>query len=86
MIGYNSCLAASLVCRLLLAPDKPDFEQGIQSGISAMRRLHQEGYGERARKIPTWPWHFPWPSRADSSKISAPVLGPRSRIPSNTYS
>jgi len=50
MIGYNSCLAASVVRQILLAPDKPDIEQSIQSGIHAMRRLHQEGYGERGAK------------------------------------
>lgn len=50
MIGYNSCLVASIVRRLLLAPDNPDIEQSIQSGIFTMRRLHQEGYGERGSK------------------------------------
>lgn len=49
MIGYNSCLTAGIVHRLLLAPGKPDVEQGIQSGVFAQRRLHQEGYGERGR-------------------------------------
>jgi hypothetical protein len=47
MIGYNSCLAASVVRQILLAPEEPDLEQSIQSGVHAMRRLHQEGYGER---------------------------------------
>ncbi len=50
MIGYNSCLAAGVIRRLLLEPGEPDIEQGIQSGIAAMRRLQQEGYGERGRK------------------------------------
>lgn len=50
MIGYNSCLAASIARQLLLAPENPDIKQGIQSGIQAQRRLHQEGYGDRTRK------------------------------------
>ena len=50
MIGYNSCLAAAIVRQLLLAPENPDIEQGIQSGIQAQRRLHQEGYGDRTQK------------------------------------
>jgi hypothetical protein len=50
MIGYNSCLAASIVRRLLLAPDQPDIEQGVQSGVFAMRRLQQAGYGEGGSK------------------------------------
>ena len=50
MIGYNSCLAASIARQLLLAPENPDIQQGIQSGIQAQRRLHQEGYGDRTRK------------------------------------
>ena len=50
MIGYNSCLAASIVRQLLISPENPDIRQGIQSGIQAQRRLHQEGYGDRTRK------------------------------------
>jgi hypothetical protein len=50
MIGYNSCLAAGIVRQVLLSFENPDIEQGIQNGIFAMRRLHQEGYGDRSRK------------------------------------
>lgn len=50
MIGYNSCLTASLVRQLLISPENPDIQQGIQSGIQAQRRLHQEGYGDRTLK------------------------------------
>jgi hypothetical protein len=47
MIGYNTCLAAGLARQCLLSPDQPDIQAGIQSGLSAMRSLHLEGYGER---------------------------------------
>lgn len=47
MTGYNSCLTAGIVRQVLLSFEKPDVGQGIQNGIYAMRRLHQEGYGKR---------------------------------------
>lgn len=47
MIGYTSCLTAGIVRQLMLSPDQPNIEQGIQGGLAAMRTLHQEGYGER---------------------------------------
>ncbi|MBN2199091.1 MAG: ATPase [Candidatus Aminicenantes bacterium] len=59
MIGYNSSLAAAVVRRLLLAPGEPDIERGVQSGIFAMRRLHQEGYGERGSRSPGLRLAFP---------------------------
>jgi len=51
MIGYNSCLTAGIVRQVLLSFENPDFEQGVQNGINAMRRLHQEGYGDRPPKM-----------------------------------
>ena len=50
MIGYNSCLIAGFVRQLLRSPEKPDIDAGIQSGLAAMRKLHQEGYGDRTSK------------------------------------
>jgi hypothetical protein len=47
MVGYTTCLAAGLARQWLLAPEAPDIQAGIQSGLSAMRTLHREGYGER---------------------------------------
>ncbi len=47
MIGYTSCLAAGLARQWLLPADQRDIQQGIQSGLTAMRSLHLEGYGER---------------------------------------
>jgi hypothetical protein len=44
MIGYTTCLTAGIGRQLILAPDEPDVQQGIQSGLSAMRRLHIDGY------------------------------------------
>jgi RyR domain len=47
MIGYTTCLSAGLVRQWLLSPDKESIQLGIQSGLSASRTLHLEGYGER---------------------------------------
>ena len=47
MIGYTTCLSAGLARQLMLSPNQPDIAAGIQSGLSAMRNLHLEGYGER---------------------------------------
>ena len=47
MVGYNTCLAASLARQWMLSPDLPDIQSGVQSGLAAMRTLHLEGYGER---------------------------------------
>ena len=45
MIGYTTCLAAGLARQLMLSPDKPEVERGIQNGLLAIRKLHREGYG-----------------------------------------
>jgi len=50
MIGTNSCLAAGIARELMRSPAGPDIEQAVQSGIFAMRRLRQEGYGDLGRK------------------------------------
>jgi hypothetical protein len=47
MIGYTTCLSAGIARRILLAPNHPDVEAGIQEGIAAMRRLHRDGFQER---------------------------------------
>jgi hypothetical protein len=47
MVGYTSCLTAGLAQQLMLSPDQPDINRGIEAGIAAMRTLHLEGYGVR---------------------------------------
>jgi hypothetical protein len=48
MIGYTSCLAAAIARQIMLDPATPDLPRGIQSGLAAMRLLHQKGYQEQA--------------------------------------
>jgi len=47
MVGYTSCLAAGIAKQLMLAPEAPDIRKGIRTGLSALRCLHREGYGQR---------------------------------------
>jgi hypothetical protein len=47
MVGYTCCLTAGIAKQLMLAPEKPDIRQGIRTGLSALRCLHREGYGQR---------------------------------------
>ncbi len=44
MIGYTSCLTAGLVHQLMISEDHPDIPLGIQTGFSALRQLHLNGY------------------------------------------
>ena len=46
MIGYNTCLTASIARQLMLNPLQPDMETGVQAGLRAMRTLHVRGYGQ----------------------------------------
>ncbi len=50
MIGFNTCMTASLALTLMRSyqkPDEePDFKQGVIDGLAAMRRLHLEGYNK----------------------------------------
>ncbi len=45
MIGTTTCLAASLARELATAPEEPDLVQAIGSGVGALRRLWDQGYG-----------------------------------------
>jgi hypothetical protein len=47
MIGYTSCLAAGIARQIMLHPAEPDIAQGIQTGLAAMRSLHQNGYEDQ---------------------------------------
>jgi hypothetical protein len=44
MIGYTSCLTVGLVHQLMISEDHPDIPLGIQTGFSALRQLHLNGY------------------------------------------
>ncbi|MGO9274893.1 MAG: RyR domain-containing protein [Terriglobia bacterium] len=46
MVGYTSCLTAGIARQLMLSPEKPDIRTGIRTGLSALRCLHREGYGQ----------------------------------------
>jgi hypothetical protein len=59
MIGYTSCLTAGIARQLLLSPDQPNIDQGMQSGLAAMRTLHLEGYGARETTGPDARLAFP---------------------------
>jgi hypothetical protein len=47
IIGYTSCLVASIVYQLGINGAKPQMAEGIKSGLAAMRKLLKEGYGKR---------------------------------------
>jgi len=59
MVGYNSCLIAGIVRQLVLSLDNYDIHAGVQSGLAAMRKLHQEGYGDRTSKSANVQLSFP---------------------------
>lgn len=50
MIGYSTCVAASLATQVLMSQDYPDILQALQAGLAATRRLHQEGYDFKFEK------------------------------------
>jgi hypothetical protein len=44
MIGYTTCLTASIAQQLMIDSEEPDIKQGILNGLEALRKLHLEGY------------------------------------------
>jgi hypothetical protein len=46
MINYTTCLTAAIARQVMLDPQAPAIDQGVQSGLQAMRTLHLVGYGE----------------------------------------
>lgn len=64
MIGYNTCLTASIVRELILNTEKPDFMKGISGGLWALRKLHQDGYEQCAPGASKEPIAFPFTSIA----------------------
>jgi hypothetical protein len=59
MVGYTSCLTTAIVRQMMRNPDQPDFEQGIQTGIAAMRTLHEAGFGECGKPLMPAKLRFP---------------------------
>lgn len=51
VIGYTVCLTTGIARQLMVAPKAPDLQQGVQSGLAAMRKLHLEGYGRRGAPV-----------------------------------
>jgi hypothetical protein len=44
MVGYNTCLTASIVHELMQHPDEPKIADAVKAGLCALRQLHEEGY------------------------------------------
>lgn len=44
MIGYSTCVAASIVAQAILSNEYPDVPLALQAGLTATRALHREGY------------------------------------------
>jgi RyR domain len=59
MIGHTVALTAGLARQVLLSPAAPAIEQGIQTGLAGMRRLHREGYGRRGSTVAEANLSFP---------------------------
>lgn len=59
VIGYTTCLATGIVRQLLLNPADPDLRRGVQTGLTAMRTLHKEGYAEKGQLCAQNPLVFP---------------------------
>ena len=74
MVGYTTCLTAGLARQWMLSRDQPDVQAGIQSGLSAMRTLHLEGYGERGQPFSQTKLVFP------IARISAFLAEPASQF------
>ncbi len=68
MIGYTACLTAGITRQLMLAPEAPDFEQPVRSGLSAMRKLHLEGYGRRG--TPAWEAQLAFPFQMIATELA----------------
>lgn len=48
MVGYTTCLVAGIARQLVLEPDAPDLDLGVQRGLASMRALHEGGYDVQA--------------------------------------
>jgi hypothetical protein len=59
MIGYKTCLTASVVQALWQKPDKPEIKEAVKRGLSAMRELLLNGYENKSRNKETTELVFP---------------------------
>lgn len=59
MFGYTTCMATAICNQILLNVEAPDLSTAIQSGISALRRLHEEGFGNPGTDPQGAEIHFP---------------------------
>lgn len=64
MIGYNTCLTASLIREVMTHPEQPDFSQAIKAGLWSLRKLHTDGYERPDANISKAPIAFPFSSIA----------------------
>jgi hypothetical protein len=55
VIGYTSCLTAAIAREFMFDYEKPDLSFAVQYGISAMRLLKTQGYGEIGKTGPVFP-------------------------------
>lgn len=60
MIGYTTCLTASLAWHALRSPAAPDLTQAVTRGIAAQRLLHLTGYDARRGRGSTCSLAFPF--------------------------
>jgi hypothetical protein len=73
LIGFTSCLVASLAWQVIKQPEKPDLIKGISSGLLAMRKLYYSGYeGEVPDKLTTLKFPFDTVTTALLKKADIP--------------
>jgi len=70
MAGYTSCLTAGIAKEVMLAPKEPHIQQGIHAGLSALRCLHREGYGQRGTSAAEVNLEFPVSTVVDALTAS----------------
>ena len=59
LTGYTSCVAAAIAHEVLLDLESPNIDQAVQSGLVALRSLHQDGYGAPGTDV-NQPVRFPF--------------------------
>ena len=60
IMGYTSCLTAGIVRQFMLSFDQPDIDKGILQGLSAIRKLHTEGYLNEDASVKKVKLSFPY--------------------------